>query len=282
MRRHANNLICRNCGQGFHRSPWNVRKGARFCSRRCMGDWVRKKNSQTCLVCHKSFVAQIKRRHPLCSFACAAQYRKATPIGGAGHKTGQQQVCRCGKTFYAAPSLQRKYCSKRCAVLYSHTRKWPRDGDYFLFICARCGTEFRIHYLLASRQRKFCSKKCAWRRGSLNPLWRGDRHQERGVNWPEMSAAARDRDRHRCQVCGKEEAKGQKLDVDHIIPYRLVLRNDLVNLLSICKAPCHARKTTTAERAFLRGDFLGFRGELNKQHWPMDRVEAAVSWWGTL
>jgi 5-methylcytosine-specific restriction endonuclease McrA len=97
-----------------------------------------------------------------------------------------------------------------------------------------------------------------------------------------MAALARERDEHKCQVCGSPERKKQKLDVDHIIPFRLVKRNDLENLISLCKSPCHGLKTLTAERLLLRGDFLGFQTILNQQGWPMPRVEAAISYWGRL
>jgi hypothetical protein len=68
--------------------------------------------------------------------------------------------------------------------------------------------------------------------------------------------------------------------VDHIIAYRIFPSNDLRNLLSVCRAPCHAKKTQTAEAKILRGDKLGFLQDLRQQQWPMDAVETALQLWG--
>lgn len=64
--------------------------------------------------------------------------------------------------------------------------------------------------------------------------------------------------------------------MDHIIPYRMFQSNDLRNLLSICRAPCHAVKTQSIEPKILRGDKLGFLQGLNQNGWPMEAVQIAL------
>lgn len=154
-------------------------------------------------------------------------------------------------------------------------------------MCDECGkqfTKFKATSRAKNKKRNFCSKTCFHRhnRGAQSFAYRGNRRQDRGVDWITRAAEARERDLHICQVCGKPEKKGQKLDVDHIVPFRLVQRNDMVNLLSICKAPCHTSKTTGAENYFLKGDILAFRQKLNQAGWPMEKVNAAIEWWGKI
>lgn len=64
------------------------------------------------------------------------------------------------------------------------------------------------------------------------------------------------------------------MSVDHIVPFRLVKENLLLNLISLCR-DCHAVKTAIEAR-LLGGDILGFLAELRIRQWPMDRVEAAL------
>jgi hypothetical protein len=78
-------------------------------------------------------------------------------------------------------------------------------------------------------------------------------------------------------VCGKPKQKGEALSVDHIIPYRMFACNDLRNLLSICRAPCHSVKTSAIEPKILVGDKLGWLQLLRENGWPMDAVEEALA-----
>jgi hypothetical protein len=95
--------------------------------------------------------------------------------------------------------------------------------------------------------------------------------------------ATRVRDNDQCQVCGRQwkpEDGKEKITVDHIVAYRLCLSNELINLLSVCRAPCHVKKSA-AENCLLRGDVLGFQNALRILRWPMEKVEAALHWWNS-
>jgi 5-methylcytosine-specific restriction endonuclease McrA len=96
-------------------------------------------------------------------------------------------------------------------------------------------------------------------------MFRGGTDPKRGPNWRRLAAAIRQRDDYTCRRCGKSQAEnGQRLAVDHIMPWRLfddadkTAANDPNNLVSLCKS-CHAWKTARAERKFLRGDVIDFR-----------------------
>lgn len=99
------------------------------------------------------------------------------------------------------------------------------------------------------------------RRGSM---FRGGRDRDRGRGWAKRAEKIRARDLYRCQRCGKsEEENGQKLSVDHIIPWRVFEDKDAANvdanLTSLCKS-CHSHKTSRAEQRWLRGDRHDFSG----------------------
>lgn len=185
----------------------------------------------------------------------------------------------CGKEFLLyASAKNRRACSFKCAIPLLYRQVQVK--------CSNCGKEFTRGHALVKRAKKvFCDQECAWTfaRGENAPTWRGGQPKHyRGSDWTAVSEAARSRDGYKCQVCGRPQQKGQKLSVDHIIPYRIVKENALVNLISICRAPCHAVKTQVAERCFLRGDMLGFMQNLTETHWPMGKVQAAIQYWGQL
>jgi len=111
----------------------------------------------------------------------------------------------------------------------------------------------------------FCGDTCrrAFAVGVNSPAWRGGSDPNRGAQWLKIAVLARDRDGHCCRRCGKTEAEnGRRLDVDHIRPWRSFTdereANQLSNLASLCSA-CHRRKTNVVERAWLRGDVIGFQ-----------------------
>jgi 5-methylcytosine-specific restriction endonuclease McrA len=240
----------------------------RFCSPKCWYESQRaRRKTRSCEVCKKPFFKKFNER--TCSRACGGMLRR---------KRRSVSCKNCGNVIEIAQSQRsRKFCSFLCANIYS--RKQLQVN------CQGCGKEFQRGRALVRRNKNsYCSKECfkANHFGEATGAWRGGNSHYRGRDWRVQSAEARKRDAYTCQVCGKPQAKNEKLSVDHIIPWRIVRRNDLVNLISTCRAPCHASKTQGAEAAFLRGDYLDFREKLNKAGWPMEKVDAALLWWGTL
>lgn len=178
---------------------------------------------------------------------------------------------QCHKPFYVPLSLSsRRFCSRRC---HSASR-------YVLRPCRYCRQSFSQRR--SERPKRYCSASCRklGTTGQCNPLWRGNRRHWRGVDWPQASQEARSRDVNTCQVCGRvHDPKEELPSVDHIIPFRMGGTNALVNLLTVCRAPCHTRKTAL-EIKLLRGDRIGFDQGLRQQGWPMDKVQAAFTLWG--
>jgi 5-methylcytosine-specific restriction endonuclease McrA len=233
-----------------------------------------------CKVCGAP-VTDRKRTVRYCSPKCwysTQRYATQIPLK-FGHRKGGPKNCKtCGKEYWPSPSQRRKYCSFKCSIELSRRQ--------IALECTNCGKDFSRGRALVTRVKEaYCSQECAWtyKRGENAPSWRGGQPKRyRGPDWRAVSEAARSRDGYKCQVCGKPQQKGQKLSVDHIIPYRIVKENVLINLISICRAPCHCVKTQVAERAFLRGDMLGFLQGLRQASWPMERVQAAISYWAAL
>lgn len=190
---------------------------------------------------------------------CAYKARKA--------KARKQKICpACGKDFW--PSIRRliglsKYCSRAC---YRSVQN--RRPAFLEVLCDQCGKPFRrTAAALVRTKQHFCSKTCSnlFFCANASTMYRGGRDRTRGKGWIKLAEAVRRRDGYRCRSCGRtQEENGQKLSVDHVIPWRMFaeqekdLANALTNLASLCKW-CHSRKTSRAEQKWLRGDVLDFK-----------------------
>ena len=249
---------CKTCGKEI--TARSLR--SRFCSPRCWYISNRKRIQKTCVVCFKSFETVRSDNRRACSMECGWKLeRRRTPL----------KCETCGVNFWRHNSTTRRFCSRRCANKAAYKQVQVRCGN-----CRKLFTRCRA--AVARVKNTFCTRECSaeFSRGPQAATWRGGNHHYRGTDWPGKQAAARKRDGNVCQVCGKPKAVSEELSVDHIIPYRLVLCNELWNLLSVCRAPCHAEKTAI-EVLFLRGDVLGFLQGLRERGWPMDKVENAIS-----
>jgi 5-methylcytosine-specific restriction endonuclease McrA len=129
--------------------------------------------------------------------------------------------------------------------------------------CAACGALVRRPArLLRRRPRVFCSRRCAaaFLSGPRHPMARDGTAHSPGSAWAQLAEDVRRRDGYRCRWCGRTQAEnGRRLAVDHIVPRRAFPSaadaDAPGNLVSLCDS-CHARKTATAERLWLRGDAL--------------------------
>jgi hypothetical protein len=143
--------------------------------------------------------------------------------------------------------------------------------------CRECGVVFeamaRSYGLMKkkSREPKFCSTQCMYK-GRLGPKhasYRGGSLRSRGTGWGDLSAKIRKRDGMTCRRCGSDE---KRLVVDHIVPYRLMLKwgleaNHEHNLLTLCRS-CHGFKVP-AENALFKGDVVGFAAEMKRMGYPI-------------
>lgn len=252
---------CKRCGATITTRYPRVR----FCSPNCWyaSQRERPKKEIECPICGKSFHPSW-RGTKTCSKDCGAKFNtKRLPITCAF----------CNKAFLRHRSaISRRFCSFKCSVDYSREQLPVK--------CPACGKAFtRCRALIKRTKRQFCNPDCfrKFNRGPRNVMFRGGNSHFRGTDWAQQAKRARKRDKNICRVCGKPKQKGEALSVDHIVPYRMFPCNDLRNLLSICRAPCHAVKTSGIEPKILAGDKLGFLQGLRENGWPMDAVDVALA-----
>lgn len=256
------------------------------------------KVSGTCKHCGNpfEFAATLLRRvgrNKFCSPTCWYEWQRAQrPVKPPPMKPWQtrnrqkQRVCKhCGKSYtvHLLHRSIRAYCSKSCYLA---------DRQSSIPVCkCPCGKTFRRCLAAKNRnKRTFCSRECVKRFnvGKDNPLYRGRRHAGRGITWKVRSQAARERDKT-CKFLIHDPSQGnnrQRLSVDHIVAYRLILGfndetldpNHLDNLISSCRS-CHTRKTQTAERRLLKGDIVGFKQAM-RPLLPMEIVDRALMLYG--
>lgn len=269
-------LKCVQCGRDF--LGWSKRQS--FCGQVCSGVNRRLNHPRKpCAVCGAP-VKDLMPGRQFCSIECrAAGATKPRPhcvvcgikvsMGATTcrrhHHTpkrvARQRTCPvCQKVYIphnAAPQRSAKYCSVDCYRTVQHQRP-----AMLLSTCTQCGAEFKRTAAAIKRVAKsFCSSRCAWtyNQRENSPNWRGGHDSNRGPYWRAVAEQMRERDGYRCRMCGKtQEANGQKLSVDHIIPWRSFdsadKANDPANLASLCRS-CHGKKAR-AEIRWLRGDVL--------------------------
>lgn len=227
-----------------------------YCSRSCAsqdkGD-ARRKPTHPCPICGKPSQWPLKS----CGAKCGYLLRKL--------KLRKPKTCAiCSTSFFPTRrnGVWAKFCSRKCAHI-----KLAERLAMIEVTCAQCARVFRRTKGAVKRTKlQFCHKVCQskYMRGENAPGWRGGHEPNRGPRWNALAARIRDRDGHVCMRCGRTEAEnGQKLDVDHIQPWRSLIQfgievaNDPSNLTSLCRK-CHRWKTGTVERAWIeRGDCLG-------------------------
>ena len=131
--RAAETKVCEICGKEFKTSD-----KARFCSKKCLGEYLKKQETKTCPTCGKTFSALISQNQKYCSPECAAE----------SYKKRETCTClNCGKEFSIGVTRNQKFCCRECFHEYGRETK----------TCPICGKEFTAK---ASRGRKYCSREC--------------------------------------------------------------------------------------------------------------------------
>jgi len=101
---------CEVCGKEFSTSD-----AARFCSKKCVGEFFKRQEVKTCPICGKTFSDVVSKHRKHCSPECAA----------AALRRREMRTClHCGKEFSAQACRTQKFCSRQC--FYEHRRLAPR------------------------------------------------------------------------------------------------------------------------------------------------------------
>jgi 5-methylcytosine-specific restriction endonuclease McrA len=228
----------------------------------------------TCRQCGQTFTrfaSQVRHRGPakFCSTVCQVAYKRRRP---------RWRECKhCGERFDLSQRDERdpsrgKFCSRIC---YIDHRRADRSRRISL-TCAQCGDTFErpAAWVRKGSANTYCSDACA-----RLARRRGARLPNRGVAWRELAERIRERDENCCVRCGQPEPSTKRLNVDHIVPARLLLdapeiADDPGNLASLCTA-CHAIKTHRYEPRILRGDWLAIEEFYDAE--TRERVTALIS-----
>lgn len=197
--------------------------------------------------------------------------------------TGKPSRCTyCGKDFkYRSGGGSGKFCSLKCHFS-SRNKPTPKP-------CEHCRVPFVKRDAATTKQKRFCSPKCAAvHRSEMNRSVRFfSRIADRRQDWPEVAASVRRAADGRCEVDGCTCQLKQRPSVDHIVPYRYLLKllesdpsvkpNDVANLFALCRSH-HTRKTAMEVHMF-RGDTARFVEAVSK-YIPRERVIGALRLYG--
>lgn len=263
----ASGKACEQCGAQIPNggiARWGIR---RFCSvpcrNRALSERQRKYAIRECPICGK----RMEGPRLTCSASCGYKFRKL--------RSRKQKTCPiCSVKFWPLKrrgGVWQTYCSRACQNV-----KLSERLAMIQVTCLQCSRIFRRTKGAVKRQKRhFCNKVCfhKFNVGENTANWRGGHDPNRGPEWLKIAASIRDRDEHVCRRCGKTEAEnGKKLDVDHIVPWRLFpgrpdIANSPSNLVSLC-ARCHRYKTAKLEQAYLEGDCTGMSAYENSISLP--------------
>jgi len=188
----------------------------------------------------------------------SVHYSKSS--GHEGSISGYESECAwCGEDLHIRQKDHlegNNFCDFECQGKYQRHEMEPEDhggwkgGNLVTIECDTCGQETEKRKDRLSNHKKFfCSKSCQseWTSslfaGENSPVWKEDTtHLDYGSNWHSQRKRARERD----EVCQHpdceriESQNGMKLDVHHIVPFRLwdnkEKANSLDNLITLCRS----------------------------------------------
>lgn len=184
---------CENCGKSFPKSLAHVKRTRHnFCSRKCTGEFNRKKVSVKCSFCGKIFeVTPFRKRqttHHFCSDDCYRSW-KSERFSGDGnpnwHGRTVKMVCEfCGKEMERLEYQMKphNFCSHECKNKYQIGKNCGEENPSWKpkvkINCEWCGKEVEKHESQL-RPHNFCSISCAARWRMKNGMHHGKTKPEK-------------------------------------------------------------------------------------------------------
>lgn len=243
-------------GQYQCRPCWNeARKGKRFNPR------VKQTFLLECGDCGKRALVNRKRFEaagkPYRCRPCYLKFRIAhrQPKRPCSAKRRPHACIDCGKArWLTAQSI--KTTSGRCLSCKNKGHRSPTwRGGKVMLTCCVCGktkeaSKSRARASIRKKNGKYYCRGCAKKNkpsGPDNAAWRGGKSFEPyPTEWtPGLRRAIRERDGHRCFVCGGQNPKGRKLPVHHVDYDKANLEPS--NLVALCTS-CHAKTNFRREQ----------------------------------
>lgn len=150
---------------------------------------------------------------------------------GIRPKTGSTSGCKfCNLEFYKPPSSQKSFCSKAChdqsRLIYKKETK----------NCGSCGACFLYgNKPFSNSVGRYCSLKCRNNSYFENAVRYGHRNHR-----PRWASARKEFVKSGNDFCSSCGLKDVRLEVHHVIPYRICKNNEKDNLVALCH-PCHSK-----------------------------------------
>lgn len=235
----AKQASCQRCGREL------LSRRRRFCGRGCAGAFRGEKRRKPRPPC-RSCGAPVGRWHAkTCSLSCRRKLKEVP----------SRRCRRCGHKYRQTQrTKQIRFCSMRCYDAQRIEKAWIKTS------CTGCDKAMRCRQKKTGQ--RFCSTACRSKFfvGDRNAVWRGGADDWRGSGWKQLAESIRKRDGRQCKHCGRTQLEeGRQLPVDHIRPWRSFTdkneANHPDNLVTLC-GKCHAHKTHSIERRWLKGDVL--------------------------
>jgi len=275
-------ITCPKCGHDAEK----YRSGlCRICYFEKMREKTRQKWKKViCAECGEEF-QQNRADHKHCP-KCRSIDRR----WGKLRRKPQTATCPACEQTFQKQNPREVYCSQKCYDAARARRRYPlpfkRAERVSKGNCENCGKEIirpTRRCRNKSKAPRFCSTQChyAFARGEKNPSFREGRYRETGHGaWRKKANEIRARDKHQCVACGEnvKEKNKRSPSVDHIIPYRLMIKWKMdadadCNLASLCN-DCHGKKVGPESKLF-HGDVIGFGLGLRKIGYPDGMIVAA-------
>lgn len=276
----AGELWCKSCCDYHPKEAFSPQRNyyAQSCRESRNRLHHKKEHTVICPVCKSSFICHHSRRK-YCSRVCKGKDNLKAPRQFPLLRIRKKTCKECKTIFSGSRFIQ--YCSKECRRAWVESRR--PSARIIEGTCELCHSKFRRLARWKRSAFRYCSTSCSYqaRRGVSK---RGTPYPTRGVTWIKASSLCRDRDDNKCRACHGTKTIGKsKLPVDHIVPYRLMLKygfdaNVSWNLLTLCVG-CHGLKTG-AEWALLRGDIVDFVRQLKVMHYPIEAAQIAFEYVG--
>jgi len=194
---------------------------------------------KTCPICGKP----IPDKRKYCSPKC---YHRS-PTKGRPPRKPRNPCLVCGKPVARA---KQKFCSLECYAKYWKGKKKPQAYRRITKICPICGKQFITGGRAGHKEKIYCSLKClhiAQRKPLSNMAF------YRSAQWRELRLKIIERDKFKCQFCGKDGTI-KTLQVHHIIPTNIKLNFEENNLITCCRK-CHSTIDSATQ--------LGYRNNQN-------------------
>ena len=202
-----------------------------------------KRKVYDCPICNKQFsrLESAKNRKGrsgtlYCSKQCFDLWQKRNRIIVKCDNCSKDMMLRTTERI----DYKHHFCSRECLYKWNigknHSR-WAHES----ILCSYCNKEYQlVRYKIEKHERHFCSFDCEqkWMKenwqGKGHPMWIDGYVPFYGYEWEGLTKEVRNRDKV-CMSCKKLDSR---LNVHHIIPYRISKDNSLDNLILLCDS-CH-------------------------------------------